>query len=79
MLAELTFQFSLVVYRTRLRIVIDASGAALDTKYKSLDIQQQQSNAFTRQVECETHKLTAVFKSKPSLCIKEHKVTRFQH
>ena len=39
MLAELTFQFSLVVYRTRLRIVIDASGAALDTKYKSLDIQ----------------------------------------
>ena len=38
MLAELTFQLSLVVYRTRLRIVIDARGAAgLDKKYKSLD------------------------------------------
>lgn len=29
MLANITFQLSLVVYRTRLRIVIDASGAAL--------------------------------------------------
>lgn len=46
MLANLTFQLSLVVYRTRLRIVIDANGAALDTKYKSLDIHKQQSKAF---------------------------------